>query len=100
MWGGNLLGKSNSSIGGSSEQQTPDAEESASYNRMKNNSDAKGGKNLDELLSKKDDIDDDQDPETASQGSGLMDLVNAVLPKIERLPWTTFMCLSIWCAVP
>ena len=27
-------------------------------------------------------------------------ICSTVLPKIEPLPWTTFFCLSIWCAVP
>lgn len=24
----------------------------------------------------------------------------SVLPKVEPLPWTTFLCLSVWCAIP
>eukprot|EP00584_Thalassiosira_punctigera_P000831 CAMPEP_0172533624 /NCGR_PEP_ID=MMETSP1067-20121228/6258_1 /TAXON_ID=265564 ORGANISM="Thalassiosira punctigera, Strain Tpunct2005C2" /NCGR_SAMPLE_ID=MMETSP1067 /ASSEMBLY_ACC=CAM_ASM_000444 /LENGTH=844 /DNA_ID=CAMNT_0013318287 /DNA_START=162 /DNA_END=2696 /DNA_ORIENTATION=- len=46
------------------------------------------------------------DEETASiasfstKGSALKSMVKSVLPKIEPLPWTTFFCLSIWCAIP
>lgn len=27
-------------------------------------------------------------------------MVSSVLPKVEPLPWGTFFCLSVWCAVP
>lgn len=38
----------------------------------------------------------------ASKGSALnlKNMINSVLPKIEPLPWTTHLCLSVWCAIP
>lgn len=34
------------------------------------------------------------------QSSQINQIVAAVLPKMERLPWSTFLCLSMWCAIP
>lgn len=34
------------------------------------------------------------------QSSNITQMVSAVVPKLERLPWSTFLCLSIWCAIP
>jgi len=36
----------------------------------------------------------------ASKGSALKNIVHLVLPKVEPLPWTTFFCLLVWCAIP
>jgi len=36
----------------------------------------------------------------ATKGSTLSAMVSSVLPKVEPLPWATFFCLSIWCAIP
>mmetsp|Transcript_28586 Transcript_28586/g.68827 ORF Transcript_28586/g.68827 Transcript_28586/m.68827 type:complete len:943 (-) Transcript_28586:155-2983(-) len=36
----------------------------------------------------------------ASKVTVLKAMVSSVLPKVEPLPWATFFCLSIWCAIP
>lgn len=34
------------------------------------------------------------------QSANITQIAAAVLPKLERLPWTTFLSLSIWAAIP
>mmetsp|Transcript_28484 Transcript_28484/g.59366 ORF Transcript_28484/g.59366 Transcript_28484/m.59366 type:complete len:918 (-) Transcript_28484:195-2948(-) len=59
-----------------------------------------------------DDDDDDEDAaivgdiasnvtlQVGSEVAALKNMVESVLPKVEPLPWPTFFCLSVWCAIP
>jgi len=73
----------------------------SSYTMMKDGTNEKS-KQQEELKPSASKTNDD-DLEIASKGSGVLVLkrmVSFVLPKIEPLPWTTFFCLSVWCAMP
>ena len=93
----NPLGKSRSS----GDVQEEGGLGCSSYSMMKDSTNEKS-KQQEELKPSASKTNDD-DLEIASKGSGVLVLkrmVGFVLPKIEPLPWTTFFCLSVWCAMP
>mmetsp|Transcript_12178 Transcript_12178/g.26281 ORF Transcript_12178/g.26281 Transcript_12178/m.26281 type:complete len:890 (+) Transcript_12178:181-2850(+) len=56
---------------------------------------------LNDHTNKDDEDEDDNDLEkTSSKSDTLKKMVQKVLPKVEPLPWSTFFCLSMWCAIP
>ena len=38
--------------------------------------------------------------EKLSKAKSFKRVVGTVLPKVEPLPWATFLCLSVWCTIP
>jgi hypothetical protein len=43
---------------------------------------------------------DKQQGRTKAAAKSIKRVVGSTLPKVEILPWTTFVCLFLWCTIP
>lgn len=91
-------------------QPDVEEEEGTSYSAMKDTKDETSNeqkKNMNKEQTQSSKTDEEETAsvssiniESASKATAFKTMVSSVLPKVEPLPWTTFFCLSVWCAIP
>ena len=42
----------------------------------------------------------DQSTKSSTKAKTIKRVVSSILPHVEPLKWTTFVCLSVWCSIP